>query len=130
VLAAIRVLNRLALVAETLRGALNDLATVAPVWLQAIAPPTWYERYSRRIEDMRLPQGQAKRDAYAQLVGADGFVLLDALATREAPEALRELASIATLRQTWHRHYERTPTEAPGDSARPVSGVRFRPNRA
>ena len=38
VLAAIRVMNRLELVAETLRAALNTLATVAPVWLQALAP--------------------------------------------------------------------------------------------
>jgi transposase len=44
VLAAIRVLNRLALVAETLRAALNAVATVAPDWLQAITPLAWYER--------------------------------------------------------------------------------------
>jgi transposase len=41
VLAAIRVLNRLELVAETLRAALNGLATVVPDWLQAIAPVAW-----------------------------------------------------------------------------------------
>ena len=33
VLAAIRVLHRLALVAETLRAALNTLATMTPAWL-------------------------------------------------------------------------------------------------
>jgi transposase len=38
VLAAVRVLSRLELVAETLRAALNELATVAPDWLQAFAP--------------------------------------------------------------------------------------------
>src|SRR5918992_3434869 len=38
VLAAIRVLNRLELVAETLRAALNALGTVAPDWVQAIPP--------------------------------------------------------------------------------------------
>ena len=38
VLAAIRVINRLELVAETLRAALNELATVAPDWLQAWRP--------------------------------------------------------------------------------------------
>ena len=56
-------MNRLELVAETLRAALNELATVAPAWLQALAPLAWYARYSKRIEDTRLPQGQAKRDA-------------------------------------------------------------------
>jgi transposase len=53
VLAAIRVLNRLALVAETLRAALNELATVAPAWLQGVAPLVWDERYGKRIEDTR-----------------------------------------------------------------------------
>ena len=59
VLAAIRVMNRLELVAETLRAALNALATVAPAWLQELAPLAWYERYGKRIEDTRLPQGKA-----------------------------------------------------------------------
>jgi hypothetical protein len=80
VLAAIRVMNRLELVAETLRAALNALATVAPAWLQAMAPTAWYARERKRSEDTRLPQGQASRDASAQMVGEEGFALLDALA--------------------------------------------------
>jgi transposase len=63
VLAAIRVLSRLELVAETLRAALNDLATVAPDWLQGLAPLEWYERYGKRIEDTRLPRKKAAREA-------------------------------------------------------------------
>ena len=47
VLASIRVLNRLELVGETLRAALNELATVAPDWLRGAGPPAWYERYGR-----------------------------------------------------------------------------------
>ena len=89
VLAAIRVMNRLELVAENSRAALNALATVAPTWLQALAPPVWYERYGTRIEDTRLPQGQAKRDAYAQMVGEDGFALLDALGPTRRPSTSR-----------------------------------------
>ena len=38
VLAAVCALNRLERVSETLRAALNELATVAPAWLQALAP--------------------------------------------------------------------------------------------
>src|SRR5919202_5155705 len=91
VLAAIRVMHRLELVAETLRAAINALATVAPDWLQAMAPLAWYERYGKRIEDTRLPQGQASRDAYAQMVGEDGFALLDALEAAATPVHLRTL---------------------------------------
>ena len=36
VLAAIRILNRLEVVGETLRYALNSIATVAPLWLRQI----------------------------------------------------------------------------------------------
>jgi transposase len=63
VLAALRVMNRLALVAETLRAALNALAPVAPAWLPERAPLAWDERYGTRIEETRLPPGQASRDA-------------------------------------------------------------------
>src|SRR5439155_14170744 len=108
VLAAIRVLNRLELVAETLRAALNAVATVAPDWLQTVTPLAWYERYSRRIEESRLPKATAEREAYAHTVGEDGFQLLDALETPAAPEGLRELPRLEALRRTWQRHYERT----------------------
>src|SRR3989449_2318432 len=84
VLAAIRVLNRLELVAETLRAALNAVATVAPDWLQGLAPLEWYERYGKRIEDVRLPKDTADREAYAQMVGEDGFHFLDAVEAAEA----------------------------------------------
>src|SRR6266446_1574306 len=129
VLAAIRVLNRLELVAETLRAALNAVATVAPDWLQAMTPLAWYDRYGRRIEDTRLPKDTAEREAYAQMVGEDGFHFLDALETPEAPKGLQALPSLEALRRTWQRHYERTADEtagAGGDSAR---RVRFKTNR-
>src|ERR687896_662430 len=79
VLAAIRVLNRLELVGETLRAALNELAGEAPEWLQRVAPLEWYERYARRVEETRLPREPSKREVYAQTVGEDGFALLDAV---------------------------------------------------
>src|SRR5690349_12690456 len=89
VLAAIRTLNRLELVAETLRAALNAIAVIVPDWLRGIAPPDWHERYDRRVEAMRLPETGPKRDAYFIQVGADGFLLLDALDTASAsPDAV------------------------------------------
>src|SRR5437868_12114682 len=108
VLAAVRVLNRLELVAETLRAALNALATVAPDWLRGWAPLEWYERYGKRIEDARLPREKAAREAYAQMVGEDGFAVLDALEAPDIPEAVHQAPSITTLRRVWQRHYERT----------------------
>ncbi|MFL5283229.1 MAG: IS1182 family transposase [Rhodopila sp.] len=117
VLAAVRDLNRLELLAETLRAALNALAAAAPDWLCALAPPTWHQHYDRRIEDMRLPDTGPKRDAYAVQVGADGYRLLDALDGAQAPAGVRELPAIAVLHRVWARHFERAETGSRGDPA-------------
>jgi transposase len=58
---------------------------MAPDWLNAIAAPEWYERYGRRVEQSRLPKSEAARMDFAQQVGQDGFVLLDALAGPNVP---------------------------------------------
>jgi transposase len=107
VLAAIRVMNRLEQVAETMRAALNELAAEVPIWLQSVAPHEWYQRYGRRIEDDRLPKSNAGREAYAQTVGEDGFLLLDLVARPEAPAGLANLPMIEALRLVWERHYQR-----------------------
>src|SRR5215203_344617 len=105
VLAAVRDLSVLERVAETLRAALDDVAAVAPGWLRAVAKPVWFERYGRRVEDYRLPKNREEREALALEVGADGFVLLDALDAPDAPAAARELPMMHTLRDVWRVHY-------------------------
>jgi len=123
VLAAIRTLNRVELVAETLRAALNDIAVAAPDWLRALAPPEWHERYDRRIEDMRLPEAGPKRDAFVGQVGADGFCLLDALAGADTPAEAATLPVVETLRRVWARHFERVADGKDGGARlRPVQG--------
>ena len=106
VLANIRVMNRAELVGETLRAALNEISEVDPEWLRALAPTEWFERYSHRVEEYRLPKAKAARDTYLLTVGEDGFVLLDAI-NQAASEKLRELEKVKTLSAVWDRHYER-----------------------
>jgi transposase len=104
--AAIRALNRLECVGETLRAALNDLAIVAPDWLRAQVTADGFERYGTRIEASRLPKGEAQRDAYAEQIGADGLQLLGAVDHETAPHWLREIPTVDILRQTWvHQYY-------------------------
>jgi transposase len=111
VLAAVRQMNRIELLAETLRATLNALATVAPDWLRAVVPTDWHERYDRRIEDMRLPATGPKRDAYILQVGTDGHQLLDLLDGSETPEALRGMPQVDALRRVWARHFARGGSE-------------------
>ena len=107
VLAAVHDLHLLELVAETLRAALDDLAAVVPDWLRGVAQPVWFERYGRRVEDYRLPKRREEREALALAVGADGFLLLDALDAPGAPAAAREVPMVQTLRDVWRVHYAR-----------------------
>src|SRR3954471_22567794 len=98
VLAAVRALNRLDLVGETLRHALEALAVAGPAWLRAQAPPEWYDRYGARLETGRRTLTAAQRDALAASIGADGLRLLRAVGDPAAPAWLRELPAVETLR--------------------------------
>ena len=101
VLAAIRTLNRLESVGETLRAALNVLAAAAPTWLTGVVAPDWFERYAARIEEYRLPKGVVARNALGERIGADGHALLAAAYDPAAPIWLRDLPAVQTLRQAW-----------------------------
>ena len=105
VLAAVRALNRLEFVGETLRHALNALAAVVPDWLRAQVAPEWYDRYGTRIETTRRPMSQAELDALAATIGADGLGLLSAAHAPSAPAWLREVPAVRTLRQVWLQNY-------------------------
>lgn len=105
VLAAVRALSRLVNCAETLRAALNDLAAVAPAWLQTYIEPEWIERYSARVEEYRLPKSKDSRAALATAIGADGSRLLTAVYAPTAPLPLRILPAVAVLRLVWVQQF-------------------------
>jgi transposase len=69
ILAAVRALNRLEGVSDTMRRALNTLAVVALAWLGTVSDPDWQDRYARRAEDDRLPTAQAARAALTLTIG-------------------------------------------------------------
>lgn len=104
VLAAVRNLNRLEGVGETLRATLNDVATVAPDWLRDWVPSEWFDRYSRAIEEYRLPKGIPARQEYAETIGRDGMQLLSEIYDN-GPAWLRQVPAVEILRQTWVHQY-------------------------
>ena len=109
VVAAVRSLNRLERVAETLRAALNELAVIVPEWLQTLAPSEWYPRYGNRVENYNLPKTEADRQELARVVGADGEKLLLAIDAAVDQAWLTHLPAVVLLRRVWHEQYTGEP---------------------
>lgn len=113
VLAVVQVLNRLECVGETLRHALNTLATVCPAWLQGWVPAGWFDRYGRRFENYRLPESKAERYALAEQIGTDGGVLLEQIYAATAPGWLRDVPAVQILRRVWVQQFHAAAPDEP-----------------
>ncbi|MFJ1554719.1 transposase [Streptomyces mirabilis] len=105
VLAAVRTLNRMEFVGETLRAALEALAAAAPDWLAPLIDSGWVERYGAKVDNYRFPKGESVRREWTEQVGRDGFALLDAIDGPTAPAWLREIPAVGILRRAWAEQY-------------------------
>jgi transposase len=105
VLAAVRRLNRVELLGEMLRAALNSLAEHDPDWLTSWVPVEWFEHYSRRIEEWRLPSAKDKQEAVMEQIGQDGLRLLSELWREQTSPSLRALPEVEGLRKTWMQQF-------------------------
>ena len=94
-------MTRLECVGETMRQALNVLAVADPAWMRVHSQPDWVDRYGSRMEDYHLPTSKAERAAYADIIGADGLILLTALDARTTPAWMRDIPAVETLRGVW-----------------------------
>jgi transposase len=109
VIAAVRDLNRLELAGETVRACLEALVAAAPDWLAAAVDiAAWGRRYTARVDSWRLPTSQAKRAELALAYGTDGYALLRAVYSPDAPGWLRELPAVEVLRVVVVQNYTRT----------------------
>ena len=106
VLAKIRSLSRTLRVAQTMVYVLNVLSEVAPDWIRTHVPVEWVERYGQRLEEERLPKEEQERTQYANQVGADGWMLLDALQAPCVPDWMKTLPAVTTLRTMWEQQFE------------------------
>lgn len=106
ILANVRHLNRLEIVTETLRAALNEIAKADPKWLYVRVTNGWLQDYSRRIEEYRLPKGEKARNEYGSLVGSRTLRLLTLIEADDAPAELKKLKTIKILRQMWDNQFE------------------------
>lgn len=110
VLAAIRVLNRLELVHETMRMALESVALIAEDWLVSVAPIDWYKRYAGQMFAFRAPKSEKDRDKLACQIGEDGFRLLTSIDAESNRTFLTEIPAVKILRTVWGQQF----TEPPG----------------
>lgn len=65
---------------------------------QAVRPPPETTRRLRRSTEQGLPESQVDRQAYAELIGADGRALLTAITAPTAPSWLREVPADDVVR--------------------------------
>ena len=105
VYAAIRQMNRIELVGETLRATLNELARLEPEWLKQLVPVEWYERYSTRFEMYRLPKTEPQQKQYALEIGRDGYQLMNWVCAAGSPFQLKQVPALKILWQVWIQEY-------------------------
>jgi transposase len=105
VLAAIRTLNRLECLGETLAHTLHQLLWDAPAWARTTIPAAWWDRYGPRFDQFRLPNTVAEREALALALGADGRQLLAWTQADAAPPVVREHPAVQLLRRVWIQQF-------------------------
>lgn len=88
-----------------MRHALNSLAVVAPDWLREQVTPDWFERYSKRVEQYRLPKSQREQAELAEVIGQDGYDLLTRILMSESMAWLKAVPAVEILRQVWVQQY-------------------------
>ena len=113
VLGRLRSLNRLELVGQSVRAALEALAAAAPGWLATVVDDSWAGVYGSRIDELHLPESETKRNALVVAYGGDGYRLLGAVYATDAPAWLRELPAVQVLRVMLLQNYLVT-TDATG----------------
>jgi transposase len=111
VLARIRGLNRLELAGEAVRAALEALSAAVPGWLAGVIDGSWQQVYGQRVDEIRLPESEARRKALAVQYGKDGYHLLESVYSPAAPSWLRELPAVQALRVVWVQQYYRCSGE-------------------
>ena len=115
-----------------MRHALESLAVAAPDWLRAQAQPDWAGRCGHRAVDDRLAKPAARREERARTIGGDGHALLAAALDPAAPDWLRQVPAVETLRRVWVQQFYvsaesvqcRTAQQPRGGTSRSTSPAR------
>jgi transposase len=99
VLAAVRTLNWVELVGESVRACLEVLAAADPQWTATVLDASWQDRYGARVDGWRLPSSRTARTKLAADFARDGYTLLRAVWHPGSPHWLRNLPAVDVLRR-------------------------------
>jgi len=106
VAAAVAALNRLELAGESVRAAVEALASAHPGWTaQVLHVSEWSRRYGTPVTGWHPPASKKKQDELAIAYGKDGYALLRAVYDPKSPSWLAELPAVETLRQVLVQNY-------------------------
>jgi transposase len=98
-LAAVRLLNQIELVGESVRACLEAIAAADPDWIELVLDTGWQHRYGARVDTWRMPSSKTRRVALGNDFARDGHALLHAVWQPDTPGWLRELPAIDVLRR-------------------------------
>lgn len=107
ILAVTRHLNRIGCVVETLRRALNEIATISPDWLLGQVTTEWFDRYGPRFDSYRLPKKEGELQQLREEIGGDGYHLLSTIYDDRAPIWIKGLPGVQILQKVWIQQYYR-----------------------
>jgi len=115
VVASVAALNRLELAGESVRAVLEALAVAHPGWLgQRIWLAGFLRRYGTPMTSWRPPVPAARRAELAIAYVKDGYALLEAICDARAPQWLRQIPAVSTLRMVLLQNYTRSIDTATG----------------
>jgi transposase len=99
VLAAVRQLNQVELVGESVRACVEALAAADPDWVQACLDASWQYRYGARVDSWRMPASKTKRAVLGADYAADAAALLRAVWDPGSPSWLQLLPAVGVLQR-------------------------------
>jgi len=99
ILAAVRQLNQIELVGETVRACVEALACADPDWVASRLDASWQRRYGARVDSWRMPASKTKRAALGVDYARDGVALLAAVWDSSSPKLLRQLPAVWVLQR-------------------------------
>jgi transposase len=99
VLAAVRQLNQIELVGESVRACVEALTVTDPDWVSARLDISWQRRYGARVDSWRMPASKTKRAELGADYARDAVTLLRAVWDPATPPGLARLPAVGVLQR-------------------------------